>query len=83
MRLLMAIGILVAACGAAVPLAPPPAPGPVFCFAARVHVREGQALLGCADSAALCRRARVHAARWAAIAGVLELGTCTPMLVSR
>ena len=81
MKVLMLIGLGLAAlvaCGA-VPLAAPPSGGPVFCFGARVRVREGRQLMGCADSMPLCRRARGHAERWASVAGLASLGTCQPM----
>jgi hypothetical protein len=80
MKILMAIGLALAACAAARQAAAPrAAAGPAWCFPATVRAKEGRAMVGCADTEALCRRALNNARLYGAMAGVLELGSCTRM----
>jgi hypothetical protein len=87
MKVLMVIGLAMAAIAScsAVPLETRTAGvgGPVFCFSAVVRAKEGRSMSGCADTAALCRRALFNARRWGSMAGVLELGRCEPMELGR
>jgi hypothetical protein len=80
-KVLMLIGLAMAACAAMPVESPRPAAGPVFCFPAVVRVPEGRLMSGCADSEALCRRALHNARLYGAMAGVLELGRCEPRVL--
>lgn len=51
-------------------------PGPLWCFLAVVSAPDGRRMAGCGDTRKLCQRALEMAIRWAAVAGVLEVGDC-------